>query len=822
MSDAKKITVNGTEVNFKDNYAREQITKNFDGFLAGAYAGGKFYRLTNGTELEKKDNYAYLDVNTFSIYAYDSSEGSFYEAIATITVIKVTISSFAAFVNLSFGAYSRKIMYYYRGATTEYMTHGYFYEAVKETVTPTGTENPHSLAWAEHISGDTYYPTSDTTVKSGKTYYTIKLKSIKTQDDNFTPELQAKLEAICNGYYIGAKNGNRFMDLKTGNELPKEANTYYLDIPSRTLFKYVGSSFELVNGSCVDIFDNISNITEKDALADRLYADGVTSIRYMGTTSMVITHGYFYEIEFVYAAISLMNPPNPAEEGWYEYDSTNDVYFKTEDTENVSAKVYYVIKLTHLKTQADVDISSLTNRVTFIESYIPSNASASNKFVTQADVPDLTDVVRKSNVSGLLRNNGTVDESPYVTLNDLGTAATKDFTTNVAPNNHSLVESNAVYAAIGSALSSIYTPRGNKTAADLTSDLLTEDHKGDLYNITTSGTTTDLFIGGTGRPINIGDTVSVVQTGPTGYKFNLMPGLVHMGTLQTKDLDTAVSVSGANRTTVEAALAALAACIPSDANGSNKVLTNATLVKYVAYSKSLASGATSITDSDVKSVITTLLNDYHLVDDLGFAAAGVSYGNVSKAAYIFVRETLKNSSPGYCEILEMNLSGSNDKLRRCRATYTGGAWSVTSSIYQYLRSDQVVGSAIEGSSSPVASNALYKMGMHTGSLVKNSAMTVELKSPYTCYYMTIQVAGQGGIPYCFMHNGETTGVKNLWTGHVDVVNRNSPVTITNGITVYNSAWTSDRIQNSNDETELIWVSGPISRVEIAESQVISG
>ena len=58
---------------------------------------------------------------------------------------------------------------------------------------------------------------------------------------------------------------------------------------------------------------------------------------------------------------------------------------------------------------------------------------------------------------------------------DVGSAVEKDYTTNVRPGNHDLVESNAVFAAINSALSSVYTPHGDLTCAELTSELLIAD-----------------------------------------------------------------------------------------------------------------------------------------------------------------------------------------------------------------------------------------------------------------------------------------------------------------------------------------------------------
>ena len=95
---------------------------------------------------------------------------------------------------------------------------------------------------------------------------------------------------------------------------------------------------------------------------------------------------------------------------------------------------------------------------------------------------------------------------------DLGTAAAKDYTDNVAPNDHNLVESNAVYSAINAALSSVYHVRGDLTCAELTSSLLIAANVGNIYEMSDAGTTSDLFIQVSGETIAIGDNVGIVQT----------------------------------------------------------------------------------------------------------------------------------------------------------------------------------------------------------------------------------------------------------------------------------------------------------------------
>lgn len=139
----------------------------------------------------------------------------------------------------------------------------------------------------------------------------------------------------------------------------------------------------------------------------------------------------------------------------------------------------------------------------------------------------------------------------------LGTAASKDATDIVRPNDYDLVESNAVYSAINNALSSIYTPRGDLTCAELTSALLIEQNVGNVYQMTDSGTTSALFINGAGHAISINDNVGIIKAGQDTYLFNLMGNAFDLHDYQKKDLETAITIGGTSRTTVESALGAL-------------------------------------------------------------------------------------------------------------------------------------------------------------------------------------------------------------------------------------------------------------------------
>lgn len=143
----------------------------------------------------------------------------------------------------------------------------------------------------------------------------------------------------------------------------------------------------------------------------------------------------------------------------------------------------------------------------------------------------------------------------------LGSAASKNYTDLVRPDNHNLVESNAVYNAINSALSSIYTARGEITVAELIPDLLVEANVGSVWETTDSGVTTEYFMQGAGKTIPVGQNVGIVKAGPSTYLFNLMSNSFDLTRYQTKSLETPVTIGGIVRSTVQTALSAIASVL---------------------------------------------------------------------------------------------------------------------------------------------------------------------------------------------------------------------------------------------------------------------
>lgn len=152
---------------------------------------------------------------------------------------------------------------------------------------------------------------------------------------------------------------------------------------------------------------------------------------------------------------------------------------------------------------------------------------------------------------------GTTNYNDLINKPTLGSAAEKDSTDNVRPNNRGLVESHAVYSAINSALSSVYQARGSITCAELIEDLLIPENVGAVYEVSDSGETSALFIQGAGTTINATDNVGIIRAGRDSIMFNYMGNSFDLSSKQDRDLSTPIEIDEVEYSTVEDTLNAL-------------------------------------------------------------------------------------------------------------------------------------------------------------------------------------------------------------------------------------------------------------------------
>lgn len=248
-----------------------------------------------------------------------------------------------------------------------------------------------------------------------------------------------------------------------------------------------------------------------------------------------------------------------------------------------------------------------------VYSWVQKNVQPSNATATDVSYDNTTSELVATNVQD------AIDEIK----GGLGTASGKNFTDLVRPNSHELVESGSVYSAINNALSSIYTPRGKLTCAELTSSLLIEDNVGNIYTMSDSGTTSALFINGAGLTINVGDNVGIIKAGADTYLFNYMGNAFDLTDYQKKDLSSPI----AGASTVEGALSAL--------NNGKVTKYNYTMV-----------GTASLED-DIKTFVTDLIalgaNTY-----VGFFNRSGSLGTAGNYSItIYAEEGTSTFASGY-------------------------------------------------------------------------------------------------------------------------------------------------------------------------------
>ena len=203
----------------------------------------------------------------------------------------------------------------------------------------------------------------------------------------------------------------------------------------------------------------------------------------------------------------------------------------------------------------------------------------------------------------------------------MGTSVSKDATDSVRPGNHGLVESNAVYAAINNALSSIYTPHGDLTCAELTSELLIAANVGNVYNMTDTGTTSALFIQGAGTTISAGDSVGIIRAGQDSIMYNYMGNVLDLTDYQKKELATPLTIGGQSQTEVEGALGALNTA-KADNTSLNKEMTTRAAVG--------AHNLLPLTLSEIKRMNTggTWNGNVFTISNLTFTINLDDFGNV--------------------------------------------------------------------------------------------------------------------------------------------------------------------------------------------------
>lgn len=112
-------------------------------------------------------------------------------------------------------------------------------------------------------------------------------------------------------------------------------------------------------------------------------------------------------------------------------------------------------------------------------------------------------------------------------------ATTKDYVDNKVSGLQTAAQ---VKAAINSALTSVYTPRGSISFANLPQPQ--EGNKGYVYNVLDDFTTTSAFIEGAGHSYGAGTNVVCVDAGSGSYKWDVLAGTIDLTELTADEVQT--------------------------------------------------------------------------------------------------------------------------------------------------------------------------------------------------------------------------------------------------------------------------------------------
>lgn len=112
-------------------------------------------------------------------------------------------------------------------------------------------------------------------------------------------------------------------------------------------------------------------------------------------------------------------------------------------------------------------------------------------------------------------------------------ATTKDYVDNKVSGLQTAAQ---VKAAINSALTGVYTPRGSIQFANLPQPQ--EGNKGYVYNVLDAFTTTEAFIEGAGHSYGAGTNIVCVVAGSGSYKWDVLAGIIDLTELTADEVQT--------------------------------------------------------------------------------------------------------------------------------------------------------------------------------------------------------------------------------------------------------------------------------------------
>ena len=192
------------------------------------------------------------------------------------------------------------------------------------------------------------------------------------------------------------------------------------------------------------------------------------------------------------------------------------------------------IALNNYAVEASVSIDCSGDNAARINSLGSDGKSHYPRFAVGTPTGD-NDATTKSYVDSKIAAGGvTVDDSVSSTsTNPVQNKAVKSY---VDTKVSGLQTADQVQAAISSAITGVYTPKGSTAFSSLPT--AAAGNKGWVYNVTDAFTTTAAFVEGAGHTYAAGTNVVCVDAGSGSYKWDVLAGIIDLTELTADEVQT--------------------------------------------------------------------------------------------------------------------------------------------------------------------------------------------------------------------------------------------------------------------------------------------
>lgn len=162
-------------------------------------------------------------------------------------------------------------------------------------------------------------------------------------------------------------------------------------------------------------------------------------------------------------------------------------------------------------------------------------AVSAYNFIIDTGVGDKMAIFKTGDTAAAIRSTPGADYIRFAVGTPTGDndATTKDYVDNKVSG---LQTADQVRAAISSAITGVYTPKGSIAFKSLPT--AASGNKGWVYNVTDAFTTTAAFVEGAGHSYGAGTNVVCVDAGSGSYKWDVLAGTIDLTELTADEVQT--------------------------------------------------------------------------------------------------------------------------------------------------------------------------------------------------------------------------------------------------------------------------------------------